>query len=174
MGRWVCDDVTTGGRASLAIGRGFQMKCHLLGDEGVEVHVVKTVPTPTEGLGRVGWGTGRTGTHRNARHRTAEAWKEEKVKKLNKYEATANCKKSLFLSCDDFPPERGIPTHRAVLWPLWKAAGPSPQSCPSLGVTAGSQTPWKLLAGRELSVEVELCRTGSWWGPRAWSSFCVS
>lgn len=69
----VCDDVTAGSRASFTIGCGIQMECHLLSDEGVEVHVMKTIPTTTEGLGRVGWGAGRTGAHRNACHGTAEA-----------------------------------------------------------------------------------------------------
>lgn len=47
MGGWVCDDVTAGGGASFTIGRGIQMAGHLLGDEGVEVHVVQTIPAAT-------------------------------------------------------------------------------------------------------------------------------
>lgn len=78
MSRWVCDDITTGGRASFTIGCGIQMERHLLSNEGVEVHVMETIPTATEGLGGVSWGTGRTRTHRNACHGTAKTWREKK------------------------------------------------------------------------------------------------
>lgn len=78
MSRRVCDDVTTGGRASFTIGCGIQVKCHLLRDEGVEVHIVKTIPASTEGLGRVSRGTRRTRTHRNACHGTTKAWGEKR------------------------------------------------------------------------------------------------
>jgi hypothetical protein len=55
MGGRVCDDVTALGRRPLPIGcsggRGvLQMERHLLGDEGVQVDVVETVPTVTTRL----------------------------------------------------------------------------------------------------------------------------
>lgn len=85
----VCDDITTGGRASFTIGCGIQMECHLLSNERVEVHVMKTVPTTTEGLGRMSWGTRGTRAHRNACHGTAKTWKENRI-----YETIANCMNS--------------------------------------------------------------------------------
>lgn len=90
MSGWVCDNITTGGRASFTIGRGIQMKCHLLSNEGVEVNVVKTVPTTTEGLCRVSWGTRRARTHRNACHGTTKTCKGKERVKKKEYETTAN------------------------------------------------------------------------------------
>lgn len=52
------------------------MAGHLLGDEGVEVHVVQTVPAATEGLRGVGRGAGGARAYGNARHGTAQAWKD--------------------------------------------------------------------------------------------------
>lgn len=49
------------------------MKCHFLSNERVEIHVMKTIPTTTEGLGGVSWGTRGARTHRNASHGAAEA-----------------------------------------------------------------------------------------------------
>lgn len=62
------------------------MECHLLSYEGVEVHIMKPVPTTTERLCGVSWGTRRTRTHRDAGHGTTKAWKGmgEKRKKRNK------------------------------------------------------------------------------------------
>lgn len=51
------------------------MECHLLSYEGVEVHIMKPVPTTTERLCGVSWGTRRTRTHRDAGHGTTKAWK---------------------------------------------------------------------------------------------------
>lgn len=48
------------------------MECHLLSYEGVEVHIMKPVPTTTERLCRVSWGTRRTRTHRDAGHGTTK------------------------------------------------------------------------------------------------------
>lgn len=68
MSRRVCNNIATGGGATFTSGRGIHVTGHFLSDEGVEVHVMKAVPTATVGLSGVCWGTRRTRTHRNARH----------------------------------------------------------------------------------------------------------
>lgn len=70
----VCDHITTGGRTSFTVACGIQMECHLFSNEGVEVHIVKAIPTTSEGLCRVGWGTGGTRAYGNASHGTAKTW----------------------------------------------------------------------------------------------------
>lgn len=82
MSRWVCNDITTGGRASFTIGCGIQVASHLLCDEGIEIHIMKTVPATTEGLGRVSRGTRRARTYRNACHGATKAWREKQCMKL--------------------------------------------------------------------------------------------
>lgn len=47
MSRRVCNNITTGGGATFTSGCGIHVAGHFLGYEGVEVHVVKTVPTAT-------------------------------------------------------------------------------------------------------------------------------
>lgn len=83
MSGWVCDNITTWGRTSFTIACGIQMECHLLSNEGVEVHIMKTIPTTTEGLCRVSWGARRSRTHRYACHGTTKTWGKKKKKKLS-------------------------------------------------------------------------------------------
>lgn len=73
MSGGVRDYITTGGGATLAIGCGIQMECHLLGDKSVKVHVMKTVPATTQGLSWVSGGAGGTRANRDAGHGTTEA-----------------------------------------------------------------------------------------------------
>lgn len=57
------------------------MAGHFLGDEGVEVHVVQTVPAATQGLRGVGRGAGGARAYGNARHGAAQAWKDKREKR---------------------------------------------------------------------------------------------
>lgn len=151
MSRRVCNNITTGGGATFTSGGGIHVAGHFLSNEGVEVHVMKTVPTTTEGLSRVSWGTRRTRTHRNTCHGTAKTWKGKRTIQSHHH--------FLIPILSNFCWMCSVLRYLAKLWLLWTAAGPSLQSCLSLWEGGGL----RLGAGHETSAEVELCHTGNWW-----------